>query len=47
MWGRIAAGASPVVSGIMLALSGALAAFCVYNVAAGGNPPPKGKPASA
>ncbi|GBF98034.1 hypothetical protein Rsub_11145 [Raphidocelis subcapitata] len=47
MWGRIAAGASPVVSGIMLALSGALAAFCVYNVAAGGNPPPKAKPASA
>ena len=43
MWQRIQLGLSPVVvSGILLALSGALALFCVYNVIAGGNPPPKG-----
>jgi hypothetical protein len=47
MWGRVAAGAAPVPSAIMLALSAALAAFCLYNLAAGGNPPPKGKPAAA
>jgi hypothetical protein len=47
MWGRVAAGATPVPSGIMLALSAALAAFCAYNLLAGGNPPPKAKPAAA
>jgi hypothetical protein len=46
MWQRVAATLSPVPSGIMLALSGALAAFCVYNVAAGGNPPPKSEKAA-
>jgi hypothetical protein len=43
MWARLSAGLSPIVSGGMLALSGALAAFCLYNAAAGGNPPPSGK----
>jgi len=41
MWQRVAASLSPVPSGVLLALSGALAAFCVYNVLAGGNPPRK------
>jgi hypothetical protein len=40
MWQRVAAGVAPVPSGVMLALSAALALFCVYNVLAGGNPPP-------
>jgi hypothetical protein len=38
MWQRVAAGATPVPSGIVLAASAALALFCVYNVLAGGNP---------
>ncbi|KAF8058107.1 FAX1 [Scenedesmus sp. PABB004] len=46
MWLRVSASVAPVPSGILLALSAALAAFCVYNVAAGGNPPPARKPAA-
>lgn len=43
MWQRVAASVAPVPSGILLALSAALAAFCLYNVVAGGNPPPSQK----
>jgi hypothetical protein len=45
MWQRVAAGAAPVPSGILLAVSAALCTFCVYNVLAGGNPPPGKKTA--
>lgn len=50
MWARVAAGVTPVASALLLAPSAALALFCVYNVLAGGNPPPSGgkaKPAAA
>lgn len=47
MWLRVGAGLTPVISGIMLALSGAMAAFCLYNLAAGGNPPPSAKKEAA
>ncbi|KAI8469018.1 MAG: hypothetical protein J3K34DRAFT_470342 [Monoraphidium minutum] len=47
MWQRFSAGLSPLVSGAMLALSGAAAAFCLYNAAAGGNPPPSAKKEAA
>eukprot|EP00775_Hariotina_reticulata_P005308 gene5308-5543_t len=47
MWQRVQAGIAPVPSGILLALSAVLAAFCVYNVVAGGNPPPSSKSSSA
>jgi hypothetical protein len=45
MWVRVAVGAAPVPSGILLAVSAALCVFCVYNVLAGGNPPPAKKAA--
>eukprot|EP00879_Flechtneria_rotunda_P033307 GHRR01036875.1.p1 GENE.GHRR01036875.1~~GHRR01036875.1.p1 ORF type:complete len:212 (+),score=37.46 GHRR01036875.1:295-930(+) len=41
MWQRVQASVAPVPSGILLALSAALAAFCLYNIVAGGNPPPQ------
>jgi hypothetical protein len=47
MWQRVQASVAPVPSGILLALSAALAAFCLYNIIAGGNPPPAQKESSA
>eukprot|EP00882_Tetradesmus_deserticola_P008934 GHRQ01009424.1.p1 GENE.GHRQ01009424.1~~GHRQ01009424.1.p1 ORF type:complete len:179 (+),score=16.12 GHRQ01009424.1:127-663(+) len=47
MWQRVQASIAPVPSGILLALSAALAVFCVYNIIAGGNPPPAQKTAAA
>jgi hypothetical protein len=47
MWQRVQASIAPVPSGILLALSAALAAFCLYNIIAGGNPPPAQKESTA
>ncbi|WIA13385.1 hypothetical protein OEZ85_006965 [Tetradesmus obliquus] len=47
MWQRVQASVAPVPSGILLALSAALAVFCVYNIIAGGNPPPAQKAPAA
>jgi hypothetical protein len=47
MWQRVQASVAPVPSGILLALSAALAAFCLYNIIAGGNPPPAQKESTA
>jgi hypothetical protein len=46
MWQLVVASVAPVPSGILLGLSGALAAFCAYNIIAGGNPPPKKRDAA-
>lgn len=39
MWQRVQQGVSVVPSAILMSLSAALVAFCLYNVLAGGNPP--------
>jgi hypothetical protein len=41
MWQQVQAGTHALPSSLLLALSAALALFCLYNVLAGGNPPKK------
>ena len=47
VYGRVARGAPRLLDRPLLALAASLAAFTAYNLAAGGNPPPRARPEDA